>query len=247
MSTPIVEVADLHKSFERAEVLRGVSFRLDKGEPLVVMGGSGSGKTVLLRHVAGLVRPDAGEVCVFGRNIERLSEEELLPIRRRMGYVFQGAALFDSLTVHENVAYPLREHTSLGEAEIHERVVRNLSVVGLASDVLPLLPSELSGGMRKRVGIARALSVEPEMLLFDEPTAGLDPTNSKLVADLMLQLRGGVCDTAIVVTHDVELAKTVADRVAVLIDGRFGALGPAAEVLSGDDPAVQAFLAGAAR
>ncbi|HXL46922.1 MAG TPA: ATP-binding cassette domain-containing protein, partial [Candidatus Binatia bacterium] len=133
------------------------------------------------------------------------------------------------------------------EAEIAERVVRNLSLVGLSSEVLPLLPSELSGGMRKRVGIARALSVEPEMLLFDEPTGGLDPTNSKLVAELILQLRGGVCDTAIVVTHDVELAKTVADRVAVLIDGRFGALGPVDAVLGGNDPAVQAFLAGAAR
>jgi phospholipid/cholesterol/gamma-HCH transport system ATP-binding protein len=247
MGTPVVEAIDLRKSFDSNEVLRGVSFALAKGETLVVMGGSGSGKTVLLRLVAGLIRPDGGQLRVFGRYIERLTEEELLPLRRRMGYVFQSAALFDSLSVRENVAYPLREHTSLGEAEIAERVVRNLSVVGLSSDVLPLLPSELSGGMRKRVGIARALSVEPEILLFDEPTAGLDPTNSKLVAELILQLRGGVCDTAIVVTHDVELAKTVADRVAVLLDGRFGALGPAAEVLSGDDPAVQAFLAGAAR
>src|SRR5712664_4388815 len=209
MSTPIVEVADLHKSFERAEVLRGVSFRLDKGETLVVMGGSGSGKTVLLRHVAGLVRPDAGEVCVFGRSIERLSEEELLPIRRRMGYVFQGAALFDSLSVYENVAYPLREHASLREEEVRERVERNLGLVGLGREVLRLLPAELSGGMKKRVGIARALSVGPELLLFDEPTAGLDPTNAKLVAELIETLHGGVCDTAIVVTHDLELAKTV--------------------------------------
>src|SRR5215472_1072901 len=240
----VVDIVGLRKSFDRAEVLRGLSFQLERGETLVVMGGSSSGKTVLLRHVAGLIRPDAGEVRVFGLAIEKLSEEELLPIRRRMGYVFQGAALFDSLSVRENVAYPLREHTSLGEAEIEERVIGNLSVVGLSSDVLDLLPSELSGGMRKRVGIARALSVEPEMLLFDEPTAGLDPTNSKLVADLMLNLRGGVCDTAMVVTHDVELARTVADRVAVLIAGRFAALGPADEVLSGHNPAVQAFLAG---
>ena len=199
------------------------------------------------RLVAGLIRPESGRLRVFGRAIERLTEEELLPLRRRMGYVFQGAALFDSLSVRENVAYPLREHTSLGEAEIEERVVGNLSVVGLSSDVLDLLPSELSGGMRKRVGIARALSVEPEMLLFDEPTAGLDPTNSKLVADLMLDLRGGVCDTAMVVSHDIDLARTVADRVAVLIEGRFAAVGPAERVLSGDDPAVRAFLAGAAR
>ena len=247
MAERIVEAVDVRKNFDTTEVLRGVSFTVVKGETLVIMGGSGAGKTVLLRLVAGLIRPDRGQLRVFGRSIERLTEEELLPLRRRMGYVFQGAALFDSLSVRENVAYPLREHTSLGEAEIAERVVRNLSVVGLSSDVLPLLPAELSGGMRKRVGIARALSVEPEMLLFDEPTAGLDPTNAKLVAELILQLGGGVCDTAIVVTHDVELAKTVADRVAVLIDGRFGALGPAHEVLSGNDPAVQAFLAGEAR
>jgi len=247
MSDAIVEATDLRKHFEANEVLRGVSFDLAKGETLVVMGGSGAGKTVLLRLVAGLIRPDAGRLRVFGRNIEHLSEEALLPLRRRMGYVFQSAALFDSLSVRENVAYPLREHTSLGEAAIEERVVRNLSVVGLSSDVLPLLPSELSGGMRKRVGIARALSVEPEMLLFDEPTAGLDPTNSRLVADLMLSLRGGVCDTAMVVTHDVELARTVADRVAVLIAGQFAALGPVDEVLSGNNPAVQSFLAGAPR
>ena len=244
MAEAIVEATDLRKSFDTNEFLRGVSFVLEKGETLVVMGGSGTGKTVLLRLVAGLIRPDSGRLRVFGLSIENLSEEALLPLRRRMGYVFQSAALFDSLSVHDNVAYPLREHTSLEEAEIDERVVRNLSVVGLSSDILPLLPSELSGGMRKRVGIARALSVEPEMLLFDEPTAGLDPTNAKLVADLMLNLRGGVCDTAMVVTHDIELARTVADRVAVLIKGQFAALGPADEVLGGSNPAVQAFLAG---
>jgi phospholipid/cholesterol/gamma-HCH transport system ATP-binding protein len=247
MPTPVVDVVDLRKAFDRAEVLRGVSFRLDKGETLVVMGGSGSGKTVLLRHIAGLIRPDAGEVRVFGRNIEGLGEEDLLPIRRRMGYVFQGAALFDSLSVFENVAFPLREHTSLPEAEIRTRVMHFLSLVALGEDVLPLLPSELSGGMRKRVGIARALVIEPEMLLFDEPTAGLDPTNSKTVAELILQLKGGVCDTSIVVTHDVELARTVADRLAILMDGRFAAVGRADEVMASGEPAVQAFLAGEAR
>jgi len=214
---------------------------------MVIMGGSGSGKTVTLRLIAGLIRPTSGIVRVFGVRIDTLSEEELLPIRRRMGYVFQGAALFDSLSVHENVAYPLREHTNLKETEIRERVLHFLSLVGLGADVLNLLPSELSGGMRKRVGIARALAQEPEMLLFDEPTAGLDPTNAKLVGELIGQLRGGVCDTAIVVTHDLELTKTVADRVAILIDGRFAALGPRDEVLASDNPAVQAFLAGEAR
>ena len=243
----IIEAIDVQKNFDAVEVLRGVSFALVKGETLVVMGGSGSGKTVLLRLVAGLIRPDAGQISVFYRAIERLSEEELLPLRRRLGFVFQGAALFDSLSVYENVAYPLREHASLDEAEIRARVVRNLSLVGLGGEVLGLLPSELSGGMRKRVGIARALCVEPEALLFDEPTGGLDPTNSKLVGELIRELRGGVCDTAIVVTHDLELARTVADRVAVLIDGRFATIGPVGAVLETTDSAVQAFLAGEAR
>jgi phospholipid/cholesterol/gamma-HCH transport system ATP-binding protein len=247
MSDAMVEVVDLHKAFDTTAVLRGLSLSLDRGETLVVMGGSGSGKTVLLRHIAGLLRPDAGQVRVFGIAIEALSEEELLPLRRRMGYVFQGAALFDSLTVYENVAYPLHEHTMLDEEEIRRRVLHFLSLVGLGEDVLPLLPAALSGGMRKRVGIARALIGQPEMLLFDEPTAGLDPTNSRLVAELIDELAGEVCDTSIVVTHDVELAKTVADRVAILIDGRFAITGPRDDVLQGDDPAVQAFLAGEAR
>jgi phospholipid/cholesterol/gamma-HCH transport system ATP-binding protein len=247
VSDHLVEANDLVKRFGRTEVLRGVSFRLDKGETLVIMGGSGSGKTVLLRTVAGLIRADGGGVRVFGIEITRRSEEELLPIRRRMGYVFQGAALFDSLSVYDNVAFPLREHTNAAAAEIRRRVVHVLSLVGLAEDVLPRLPAELSGGMRKRVGIARALVTEPEMLLFDEPTAGLDPTNSRLVAELILKLKGGVCDTSIVVTHDVELARTVADRVAILMDGRFAILGSVDDVMNSSDPAVQAFLAGEVR
>jgi phospholipid/cholesterol/gamma-HCH transport system ATP-binding protein len=244
---PIVEMLDVRKRFDGHEVLKGVSLTAQRGETMVIMGGSGSGKTVTLRLIAGLIAPTSGLVRVFGTRIDNLSEEALLPIRRRMGYVFQGAALFDSLSVHENVAYPLREHTGLGEAEIRERVLHFLSLVGLGDEVLRLLPSELSGGMRKRVGIARALAQEPRILLFDEPTAGLDPTNSRMVADLIVQLGGGVCDTAIVVTHDLELTRTVADRVAILIDGRFAALGPRDEVLASDHPAVQAFLAGEAR
>jgi phospholipid/cholesterol/gamma-HCH transport system ATP-binding protein len=244
---PIIEVVEVEKGFETVRVLKGVSLALDKGETLVVMGGSGSGKTVLLRLIAGLLRPDAGQIRVFDRNIEDLSEEELLPIRRRLGYVFQGAALFDSLPVYENVAYPLREHTRLSEAEIRRRVVDFLSLVGLNDSILGLLPAELSGGMRKRVGIARALVGQPEIMLYDEPTAGLDPTNSKLVSELIVQMREGVCDSSIVVTHDLELAKSVADRVAVLVDGRFAAMGTPAEVAASSDEAVQAFLAGEAR
>jgi phospholipid/cholesterol/gamma-HCH transport system ATP-binding protein len=244
---PVVELVDVRKRFEGSEVLRGVSLTVQRGQTVVIMGGSGSGKTVTLRLIAGLIRPTSGAVRVFGRRLDVLGEEDLLPIRRRMGYVFQGAALFDSLSVHENVAYPLREHTSLGDAEIRERVLHFLSLVGLGADVLGLLPAELSGGMRKRVGIARALAQQPEMLLFDEPTAGLDPTNARIVSELIVQLRGGVCDTAVVVTHDIELTRTVAERVAILIEGRFAALGPRDDVLASDDPAVQAFLAGEAK
>jgi phospholipid/cholesterol/gamma-HCH transport system ATP-binding protein len=243
----MAEAIDVRKAFEAVDVLKGVTFRLDKGETLVVMGGSGSCKTVLLRHIPGLLAPDSGKVRVFGLPIESMSEEELLPVRRRMGYVFQGAALFDSLSTYENVAYPLREHTDLGEDAIRDRVLHVLGLVGLGADVLPLLPAELSGGMRKRVGIARALVSEPEVMLFDEPTAGLDPTNSKLVAELIAQLGTGACDTAIVVTHDLELTKTVAGRVAILVDGRFAALGPLHDVLTSEDPVVHAFLQGEAK
>ena len=244
MITPVVELIDVHKSFDSTQVLRGVSLTLPKGETHVVMGGSGSGKTVMLRLTAGLIRPDSGRVRLFGTSIERRSEEELLPLRRRLGYVFQGAALFDSLSVYENVAYPLREHRRLREEEIHARVVHVLSLVGLSEEVLGLLPAELSGGMRKRVGIARAIVGEPEVLLFDEPTAGLDPTNSKLVVELIAQLREGVCDTAMVVTHDLDVAKAIADRVSILMDGRFAVSGPLDAVLESADASVQAFLAG---
>lgn len=241
-----VELREVWKSFEDKPVLRGVSLTLRKGATLAVMGGSGAGKTVLLRITDGLIRPDAGQVTLFGTHIERMREEAMLPLRKRAGFVFQGAALFDSLSVFENVAFPLREHTSMSLGEITDRVHRFLSLVGL-SDVDDLLPAELSGGMRKRVGIARALVNEPEVMLFDEPTAGLDPTNARLVADLISQVHAGVCDTAVVVTHDLELAKAVADRVAILIDGRFAAVGPVGAVLGSSEPAVQAFLAGEAR
>jgi phospholipid/cholesterol/gamma-HCH transport system ATP-binding protein len=247
VAAPVIEAIDLRKSFDSHVVLRGLSFDVEEGARLVIMGGSGSGKTVCLRLLAGLLRPDAGQVRVFGRNIEHLSEEALLPIRRRMGYVFQGAALFDSLTVYDNVAFPLREHTGLDEREIAGRVHHFLSLVGLGTEVEPKLPSELSGGMRKRVGIARALAVDPQVMLFDEPTAGLDPTNARLVAELIGQLGQGVCSTAVIVTHDIELARTVADRIAILVEGRFAAMGSASALLASREPAVQAFLAGEAR
>jgi phospholipid/cholesterol/gamma-HCH transport system ATP-binding protein len=240
----VVELIDVHKSFDSTPVLRGISLAVAKGETHVVMGGSGSGKTVMLRLAAGLIRPDSGQILLFGANIERLSEEQLLPLRRRLGYVFQASALFDSLSVFENVAYSLRERRNLPERELRERVVRNLALVGLGEEVLPLLPAELSGGMRKRVGIARALVGEPELLLFDEPTGGLDPTNAKLVGDLIAHLREGVCDTALVVTHDFQLTRAIADRVSILIRGQCAVTGPTEAVLASPSADVQAFLTG---
>ena len=243
---PVVEVKGGWKAFDQHEVLRGVSLTLSKGTILAVMGGSGVGKTVLLRLIAGLIRPDAGEIRLFGQHIEHLREEAMLPLRRRTGFVFQGAALFDSLSVFENVAYPPREHTSWSEGEITDRVHRFLSLVGLPGTD-SLLPVELSGGMKKRVGIARALVFEPEVVFFDEPTAGLDPTNARVVGELIAQLRGGVCDTAIVVTHDIEFADMVADQMAILHEGRFAVMGTPTDVHRSEVPAVRAFLAGELR
>jgi phospholipid/cholesterol/gamma-HCH transport system ATP-binding protein len=243
---PLVELRDVRKSFAANQVLLGISLELHRGTTLAVMGGSGSGKTVLLRIIAGLLHPDAGEVLLFGTRIDRMREEAMLPLRRRSGFVFQGAALFDSLSVFENIAFPLREHTTLSLAEITDRVHRFLALVGMrGSD--DLLPAELSGGMRKRVGIARALIMEPEVVFFDEPTAGLDPTNARLVAELIAELRTGVCDTAIVVTHDVEFADMVADRMAILHRGRFADVGTPSEIHRSANQDVQKFLTGELR
>ena len=243
---PLIQLHEVQKSFERNRVLRGVSLALTKGTILAVMGGSGTGKTVLLRIASGLLRPDAGAVSLFGTRIDRMREEAMLPLRRRTGFVFQGAALFDSLSVFENVAFPLREHTRMSLRQITERVHHFLALVGLP-DTDDLLPAELSGGMRKRVGIARALVTEPEVVFFDEPTAGLDPTNARLVAQLIAQLRTGVCDTAMVVTHDVEFAELVADQMAILLHGRFADVGTPAEIHRSPDADVRRFLAGELR
>jgi phospholipid/cholesterol/gamma-HCH transport system ATP-binding protein len=242
----VVELKDVRKSFDSNHVLRGVTFGLRKGTMLAVMGGSGAGKTVLLRIVAGLVPPDSGEVWLFDTRIDQMTEEQMLWLRRRTGFVFQGAALFDSLTVFENVAFPLREHTTMSVGEITDRVHRLLSLVGL-NDVDDLLPAELSGGMRKRVGIARALVMEPEVVFFDEPTAGLDPTNARLVAELIVELHKGVCDTAIIVTHDAEFADRVANQMAILHQGRFADIGTPAEIHRSSNADVRRFLAGELR
>ena len=247
MADAAVELLGVWKGFDRQTVLRGLDLEVPRGTTLSVMGGSGSGKTVLLRLVAGLIKPDRGRVRLLGVETVPLREEALLPLRQRMGVVFQGAALFDSLSVYENVAYPLREHRLLPEGEVAARVHRLLARVGL-HDVDTKLPADLSGGMKKRVGIARALALEPELVLYDEPTAGLDPTNAHLITQLIEALRAeGGAETAMVVTHDLEFARAVSDLIAVLIDGRIAVVGPPATVLSSPREDVQAFLAGRSR
>ena len=246
-AAPVV-LEGVDKSFAGVSVLKGLDLEVPRSSTVTVMGGSGSGKTVLLRLVAGLIKPDRGRIQTLGVDITWLREETLLPIRSRMGFVFQGAALFDSLTVYENVAYPLREHATLAEAEVAERVHRLLARVGLGDDVDQKLPAELSGGMRKRVGIARALVLSPKLVLYDEPTAGLDPTNARLITELVESLRAeGASETAMVVTHDLEFARAVSDGIAVLIGGRIAQIGPVEAILHSTQPEVQAFLAGKAR
>ncbi|HEV8307585.1 MAG TPA: ATP-binding cassette domain-containing protein [Methylomirabilota bacterium] len=247
MADAAVRFEGVLKSFDDQVVLRSLDLEVPRGTTLSVMGGSGSGKTVILRLTAGLIKPDRGRIEVLGVETTPLREEAMLPIRRRMGFVFQGAALFDSLTVYENVAYPLREHARLTEAEIAERVHGRLALVGLR-DVDGKLPAELSGGMKKRVGIARALVLSPELVLYDEPTAGLDPTNARLITGLLEGLKAqGVSETSMIVTHDLEFARTVSDLLAILIDGRIAQIGPPDEIFASRQSEVQAFLAGELR
>jgi phospholipid/cholesterol/gamma-HCH transport system ATP-binding protein len=239
----LIEFAGVEKAFGPLQVLRGVDLRILAGETFTILGGSGSGKSVCLKHMIGLLRADHGTVRVFGEEITRAPERRLIPIRTAMSMVFQGAALFDSLSVYENVAYPLREHRSWDETRIAARVRDCLQAVGL-SGVEDKLPAELSGGMRKRVGVARGIALEPRVILYDEPTTGLDPANQRRIAELIrgLQQRLGV--TSVVVTHELELCFSVSDRVALLKRGRIAAQGSAESMRHSDHPDVRAFLSG---
>jgi phospholipid/cholesterol/gamma-HCH transport system ATP-binding protein len=213
---PLVQVDDISMRFGQQPVLRNVSFAIRRGETLAVVGESGCGKTVLLKLIVGLLPPTGGRVLFEGRDVAQRSGAELLQLRRRFGFLFQGAALFDSLTVYENVAYPLRALHSLGEPEIAERVRARLAEVGLPENAAAKMPAELSGGMRKRVGLARALALDPEVMLYDEPTTGLDPVMTELINDLILQTRERRPVTSVVVTHEMKTVRRVADRVVML-------------------------------
>jgi phospholipid/cholesterol/gamma-HCH transport system ATP-binding protein len=218
-SVPLLAVKNVSKSFQSQKVLNGISLGVDRGQTLAVLGRSGTGKSVLLRLIIGLVRPDSGSVCIHGQDIASLSLDQLGQFRKKMGFLFQHAALYDSLTVGENVAFPLDHHRrEMARSEKLDRVRQLLSEVGLEG-AINKMPSNISGGMQKRVGLARALALEPEILLLDEPTAGLDPISSGEIDELVLKLQREHQMASIVVTHDLHSAKTIANRLAILDKG----------------------------
>ncbi len=239
----MIRISGLSKAFGDKEVLRGISLDVEEGTTFVVLGASGSGKTVLLKHVIGLLKPDAGTVHVDGMEISALSGRALTEARRVFGMVFQGAALFDSMTVFDNVAFPVRERERrIPHDELLARVIESLRVVDLGEDVLDEWPSQLSGGMRKRVSLARALVANPKIVLYDEPTTGLDPITTNSVDSMIDQAKHRRGVTSMVISHDIASAFRVADRLAVLYDGRIAAQGTPEEVRRSDDPYVQRFL-----
>ncbi len=240
---PIISIRGVKKAFGGQPVLRGVDLDVPTGESLVVIGPSGCGKSVLLKHMIGLIRPDEGSIRVRGEEITTMDADSLYEARKRFGMLFQGAALFDSLTVEENVGLGLAEHTRLSTGEIAARVAASLQKVGMESAV-QRKPSELSGGMKKRVGLARAIAMNPEIILYDEPTTGLDPIMADVINRLIRSLQREMSVTSITVTHDMTSASKVADRVAMLHDGRIVFEGTVEEVRATDDPVVQQFVRG---
>ena len=243
MSNIIIEFKDVYKSFNGILVHNGINLSIFEGEIISLLGGSGSGKSVLLKELIGLMKPDKGDIIVLDNNVTQMNEEALIELREHIGMLFQGAALFDSLTVFENIAYPLREHLKLTEKEIQERVAEKLQVVGL-SGIEEKMPSELSGGMKKRVGLARAIATEPEIILYDEPTTGLDPMTAQRINDLIIELQRKLGITTIVVTHDLHCVKTVSDRIAMLHAGKIVAVGTWEELATSNIRVVQDFIGG---
>lgn len=253
-SGPMLELRGVEVTFGRNAVLRDINLSIPRGQTLVIIGESGCGKTVALKTMIGLVRPSRGQVFFDGRNLATLTEAELTHERTRFGFVFQGAALFDSMTIGQNVAFPLREHTQTAPGQIQEAVLSRLAAVGLPESIISKKPAELSGGMRKRVGLARALALNPEVILYDEPTTGLDPIMSDVINELILRTRDQQPVTSVVVTHDMHTARKVADRVVMFYPlSRLRAGEPQvifdgtpAELDDCDDPRVTQFVHGEA-
>jgi phospholipid/cholesterol/gamma-HCH transport system ATP-binding protein len=239
----LFEIRGLTKRYGSRTVLENLDFDIYKGECLVIMGRSGMGKSVTLRQLNGLEKPDAGRVTFDGTDLTGLEERELFPLRRRIAMLFQGGALFDSMNIFDNIAFPLREHTDLPESEIAGTVRHKLSLVQL-KDVERKMPSDLSGGMKKRAALARSLALDPEVMLFDEPTTGLDPITSATIGKLINSIQKDLGVTSVVITHDVPLARRVGDRIALLADGKFRFVGDWDEAGRSTDPQLSDFLAG---
>src|SRR5438067_9331099 len=243
--TPVISVQHVDKTLGGKQVLRDLSIDVERGESLVIVGGSGQGKSVTLKHIIGLMRPDRGSVIIDGQDIATMPEGELNRYRRRFGMAFQEGALFDSMSVFENIAFPLRRHTKMTEAEIRARVEECLEQVHLPN-VEGKRPSELSGGMRRRVGFARAISLKPDILLFDEPTTGLDPVISDVIADLIVEMDQTLNTTTVSITHDMKVAFKIADRVAMLHHGQIIEEGTPEQFQRSANPMVQQFIEGRA-
>ena len=241
----MIQLVDVYKSFGAKRVLAGFSLDVVEGETMVIIGYSGTGKSVAIKHIVGLLEPDRGTVFVDGLEVPTLKRRDLYELRARIGYVFQFAALFDSLTIGDNVAMGLRKQGTLTEAQIADRVNETLELVDLPN-VAPRFPAELSGGMRKRVGIARAIALRPKYLLYDEPTTGLDPVTSAVIDELMIRMRDRLGVTSIVITHDMRSTYRVGTRIAMLYDGRVRTVGTVDEIRHTNDPIVRQFIEGRA-
>ncbi|MFH1791269.1 MAG: ABC transporter ATP-binding protein [Candidatus Omnitrophota bacterium] len=239
----MIKVEGLKKRFGDREILKGIDLEVYKGETFVIMGGSGCGKSTLLRHLIGALRPDAGKVYVLGRDIATLKEDAMDEVRKKIGMSYQGSALFDSMTVGENVSLPLREHTKLDEGVINIMVKMKLELVGLRG-FENLMPSQLSGGMKKRVGFARAAAMDPEIVFYDEPTAGLDPIVTAVMDKLITDLSAALSVTSVVVTHDMHSVFRIADRIAMLYEGKVVEIGTKDEIQKSENPYVRQFISG---
>lgn len=239
----VVQLRNIHKSFGENDVLKGVSLSLPKGSSEVVLGGSGSGKSVLIRHIVGLLKPDRGEVWVKGQRVDLLDGPALDHVRLSIGYLFQGGALFDSMTVEENMRFYLDRHTSLGKGEKQDRIERAVADVNL-EQTLKQYPAELSGGQKKRIGLARAVILEPEIILYDEPTTGLDPISVRVVSELIVRLRDERGISSIAITHDLLAASIIADGVHFLYEGRFIESGSLDDLRRSEEPVIQDFFYG---
>jgi phospholipid/cholesterol/gamma-HCH transport system ATP-binding protein len=239
----MISIENLYKSFDGNEVIRGVSLNIERGEIMALIGKSGIGKSVILKHIAGLLRPDRGRISVMGKDVSSLGTRDLMQLRRHLGLLFQGGALFDSMTVYDNVAFPLREKTRMKEEEITRRVMNELGQVGL-SEARDKYPSQLSGGMTKRAALARELIWRPEIMLFDEPTTGLDPIISNAILKLIKSVHERLNFTGVIVTHEINQVFGIIDRAAMLHDGIIIALGKPEEILSSQDPVVKQFIRG---